>query len=270
MHQYDHLYLSPHFDDVALSCGGRVFRQTTAGESVLVVTIMAAEPPPGLQSETVESLHNRWRDSLGGEGIETGIVALRRAEDRAALAILGADVLHLPFQDCIYRLEPDGRLRYPGPTDMFGHINPQDNDIIDELTRAFAALPPAGHVYLPLGVGRHVDHRVTRLAAERVFIDPAYYEDYPYTMQPGALEEALPPEDRDGWSAEVVALTDVELAAKIDAVAAYKSQMSSFFAGYDDLKIKLLEEGRRVMAGTIDMPAAGVIAGERVWRRLSR
>jgi LmbE family N-acetylglucosaminyl deacetylase len=270
MHQYDHLYLSPHFDDVALSCGGRVFRQTTTGESVLVVTIMAAEPPPGLQSETVESLHNRWRDSLGGQGNETGIVALRRAEDRAALAILGAEVLHLPFQDCIYRLGTDGAPLYPGPTDMFGDINPADRGIIDELARTFAKLPPAGRVYVPLGVGRHIDHRVTRLAAEQAFSELIYYEDYPYTIQPGALEAALPPEDRGNWSAEVIALTDADLAAKIDAVAAYKSQMSSFFAGYDDLTTKLLEEGRRVIAGTIDTATTDAIAGERVWRRLSR
>jgi LmbE family N-acetylglucosaminyl deacetylase len=234
------------------------------------VTVTGGEAPADLQSEMVQSLHNRWWDSLAGEATSKSIVSQRRAEDRAAFAILRAEVLHLPFQDCIYRLGPDGAPLYPGPTDIFGDIDPADRGIIDELARSFAALPPAGRVYVPLGVGRHVDHRVTRQAAERVFLDPIYYEDYPYTMQPGAVEAVLPPEDRGNWSAEVIALTDVDLTAKIDAVAAYKSQMSSFFAGYDDLTIQLLEEGRRVLAGTTDPSATGTIAGERVWRRLSR
>jgi LmbE family N-acetylglucosaminyl deacetylase len=270
MKHYDHLYLSPHFDDVALSGGGQVFQQTSAGKSVLVVTVTGGEAPADLQSEIVQSLHNRWQDSLAGEVIGESIVSQRRAEDRAAFAILGAEVLHLPFQDCIYRVGPDGAPLYPGSTDMFGDINPADRGIIDELARSFAALPPAGRVYVPLGVGRHIDHRVTRLAAEQTFSELIYYEDYPYTMQPGALEAALPPEDRGNWSGEVIALTDVDLTAKIDAVAAYKSQMSSFFTGYEDLTIKLLEEGRRVLAGTTDPAATGAIAGEQVWRRLSR
>lgn len=267
--RYDHLYLSPHFDDVALSCGGGVFLQTASGESVLVVTIATAEPPDGPISATVQALHNRWRDSLAGEELEDTIVGRRRAEDRAAFAILGADILHLPFQDCIYRLGPAGEVCYPGPTDMFGPISATDADIIDELAATFAGLPPAKKVYGPLSVGGHVDHQATRRAAERVFPDLIYYEDYPYTMRPGALEEVLPRGLRGEWTAEIVRLTPAALAAKIEAVAAYKSQLSSFFTGYDDLALKLREEGQRVIAeaaGTEPHPEGG----ECLWRRLSR
>jgi LmbE family N-acetylglucosaminyl deacetylase len=267
--QYDHLYLSPHFDDVALSCGGGVFRQTAIGDSVLVVTVTAAEPPAGLQSETVESLHRRWTDSLGGATVEA-IVARRRAEDREAFDELRADVLHLPFLDCIYRLDPGGDPLYPGPTDMLGAFNSADAGLLDDVVGAFAALPPAGRVYAPLGVGGHVDHGVTRRAAERVFSDLDYYEDYPYTMAAGALEAVLPPEARVGWSAETVWLTESAMAAKIAAVAAYRSQLSSFFAGPEDLAARLREEGRRVLAETEaggERAPAWAAGGERLWRR---
>jgi LmbE family N-acetylglucosaminyl deacetylase len=270
--QYDHLYISPHFDDVALSCGGQVFRHAAIGDSVLVVTVMAAELPAGPQSETVLSLHRRWTDSLGGATVEA-IVAQRRAEDREAFAGLRADVLHLPFLDCIYRPGPDGDSLYPGPTDMFGAFNLADVGIIDAVAGALAALPPADHVYVPLGVGRHIDHGVTRRAAERVFDHPAYYEDYPYTMVAGALEAVLPPEARGGWSAETMWLTETALAAKIAAVAAYRSQLSSFFAGPEDLAARLRDEGRRVRA---EAEAEGERApdwaagGERLWRPVSR
>jgi LmbE family N-acetylglucosaminyl deacetylase len=270
--QYDHLYLSPHFDDVALSCGGQVFRHAAIGDSVLVVTVMAAEPPAGPQSETVQSLHRRWADSLGGAPPEA-IVAQRRAEDRAAFQMLRADVLHLVFLDCIYRAGPAGDPLYPGPTDMFGEFNPADADVIDAVAGALAALPPAGQIYGPLGIGRHVDHGVTRRAAERVFGNVAYYEDYPYTMAAGAVEAVLPPEARGDWSAETMWLTETALVAKISAVAAYRSQLSSFFTGPEDLAAKLRDEGRRVMAET---EAGGerapdwAVGGERLWRPVSR
>ncbi len=265
---YDHLYISPHFDDVALSCGGQVFRHTAIGDSVLVVTVTGAEPPAGLQSAIVQSLHQRWADSLG----ETpeAIVAQRRAEDWEAFGILRAAVLHLDFLDCIYRAGPDGAPFYPGPTDMFGPFNSADTDVVDALAASLANLPEAGQVYLPLGVGGHIDHGVTRRAGEKAFTDVAYYEDYPYTMTPGALEEVLPAAGRGEWRPETVWLTETAMAAKIESVSAYRAQLSSFFTGPDDLAAKLREEGRRVMADATadgeDAPkwAAGA---ERLWRR---
>lgn len=243
---YDHLYLSPHFDDAALSCGGQIFRHTAAGESVLVVTITAADPSPELYSETVHSLHDRWANSLGGEP-PADMVAQRRAEDEAAFAELRADVLHLPFLDCIYRCSPESdELLYPGPMDMFGARHPAD-EVDATLAGALAALPPAGRVYLPLGVGGHVDHAIVRGVGETTFDHVLYYEDYPYTMTPGALEAVLPAATRRDWAADFIWLTEAALAAKIEAVAAYRSQISSFFTGHDDLAAKLREEGQRLL-----------------------
>jgi LmbE family N-acetylglucosaminyl deacetylase len=265
---YDYLYLSPHFDDVALSCGGQIFRRTAVGDSVLVVTITGAEPPGGPLSETAQSLHRRWADSLGQT--PAAIVAQRRAEDEAALAILRADVLHLAFLDCVYRTGPDGRPLYPGPTDMFGTTHPADVVTTDELVRALAALPPAGQIYLPLGVGGHIDHGLTRRAGQQAFDDVAYYEDYPYTMTPDALAAVLPLSGRGEWHGETMWLTEAALAAKIESVGAYRSQLSTFFTGLDDLAGKLRQEGQRVMdearADGEEVPvwAAGA---ERLWRR---
>lgn len=265
---YDHLYISPHFDDVSLSCGGQIFRYGAIGDSVLVVTITGGEPPAGPHSATVESLHRRWADSLG-ESPEA-MVAQRRAEDWEAFGILRADVFHLPFLDCVYRARPDGAPLYPGPMDMFGAMIAEDEGVIDFLAAALVELPEAGRVYLPLGVGGHIDHGATRRAGERAFKGFVYYEDYPYTMIPGALEKVLPPAARGEWEAETHWLTEAALAAKIESVSAYRSQLSSFFAGPDDLAAKLREEGARVMAAARadgeNIPVWAT-AGERTWRR---
>lgn len=273
---YDHLYISPHFDDAALSCGGQIFRHAAVGDTVLVVTVTGGEPPEGAYSATVQSLHRRWADSLGQS--PERMVAQRRAEDVEALGILRAAVHHLPFLDCIYRAGPDGVPLYPGPTDMFGPFNPLpgprgDAGAVDALAEALARLPRAGRVYLPLGVGKHIDHGVARRAGERVFKDVAYYEDYPYTMAAGALDAVLPPSSRGEWQPETAWLTQAALDAKIASVSAYRSQLSSFFAGPDDLAAKLHAEGQRV---AVEAQAGGetapnwAVGAERLWRRRSR
>ncbi len=38
---YDYIYLSPHLDDVALSCSGTICQQKTQGSSILMATIFA-------------------------------------------------------------------------------------------------------------------------------------------------------------------------------------------------------------------------------------
>ena len=275
---YDHLYLSPHFDDAALSCGGQIATLTAAGQSVLVVTITGGEPPAEAPSDTVRQLHERWATSLlaeGQPGEAAGLmVAQRQAEDRAALAVLGAEWLHLSFLDCIYRCGPDDRALYPGPVDMFGPPNPDDDATLAALSEAFAALPPTGHVYLPLGVGNHVDHLATRRAAERVFAAPLYYEEYPYTARPGALAAVFDrpqssSETSEVWAAATVWLSAAALATKTAAVAAYASQLSSFFTGPDDLAAQLADDGRRALADARadgETPPDWAVGGERLWR----
>jgi len=271
MKPYDHLYLSPHFDDAVLSCGGQIARHTAAGQSVLVVTITGGDPPAAAPSDTVAMLHQRWAASLaaaGQAGAGAAMVAQRRAEDRAALALLGAEPLHLSFLDCIYRCGPDAQALYPGPQDMFSPLNPADEATIAALAAAFAALPPAHRVYLPLGVGDHVDHLATRRAAERVFAAPRYYEDYPYTARPGALAAALPPATRAAWAATTIWLDEAALAAKTAAVRAYASQLSSFFANADDLAAQLRADGRRALADALaggETAPAWAVAAERLW-----
>ncbi len=267
---YDHLYISAHFDDVSLSCGGQIFRHTAVGDTVLVVTLTGEEPAGESHSDTVRSIHRRWFDSMG-ETIDQ-IVARRRTEDRAAFDVLRAEVLHLNFLDAIYRAGPDGAPLYPGPTDMFGPFNPADAGVIDAVAAELATLPEAGQVYLPLGVGNHIDHGVARRAGERVFRDVAYYEDYPYTMAPGALAAVLPLSGRGDWRTETIWLTEAALAAKVTSVGAYQSQLSSFFTGPDDILVKLREEGQRVMAEAAvagEQAPQWAVGAECLWRRRS-
>lgn len=252
---YDAIYLSPHLDDAALSCGGQIFEHTAAGRAVLVVTLMAGDPPAAAEgagatavSEFAQSLHARWQllqDATAG----------RRAEDLVAMRALGCDAVHWDIPDCIYRAHPEtGAPLYPSLLAIFGAVDASEAGLIERLAQRLDGLPRHGRLIAPLTVGHHVDHQITRQAAERCFGSSiAYYEDYPYAATEGALEQVIPPDAVD-WLAEVVPLPEAALQAKFESIATYASQVSTFFNDRTDLE-------QQVRA------YADAVGGERLWRR---
>jgi LmbE family N-acetylglucosaminyl deacetylase len=247
--QYGAVYLAPHLDDVALSCGGQVFDCTQAGERILIVTVMAGSPVLTAQSAYIAGLHERWQ--LAGDA-----AAERRAEDAAACAILGADYLHLAVPDCIYRLDPEhGTPLYNSDADIFGEIHPAERGLRDAIAQLLAALPAAGHVVAPLTVGHHVDHLLVRAAAEQVWPDSLwYYEDYPYVENRGYLRRVLG-DDLRNWRPDVFEVSHWGMQAKFDAIWAFRSQLSTFFGSRAEMESRV--RGYCEQTG-----------GERLWIRL--
>ncbi|MBW7882359.1 MAG: PIG-L family deacetylase [Caldilineaceae bacterium] len=247
---YDAIYLSPHLDDVALSCGGQIASQTRLGRRVLVVTVMAGDPLPAAQSTYIDSLHERWE--LGRDA-----AAQRRAEDAAACAILGAAYTHLDIPDCIYRLNPhDGTPLYLSDDDIFGDVHPTEAPLIVRLVEQLGALSMHAAIYAPLTIGHHVDHLIVRAAAEQLWPEGLlYYEDYPYAQQPGKLARLIAPED-PRWRSQVIDLDAPALQARCDAVWAYRSQRSTFFTDRADLEQQIHSY-------------AALVGGERVWAQNS-
>jgi LmbE family N-acetylglucosaminyl deacetylase len=244
---YDHVYLSPHLDDAVLSCGGRTWQQVQAGEHVLAVTICAGAPAPNaLLSPFVQELHMRW-------GHVTDAVAGRQEEDLAALALLGAEAVHWPYTDCIYRQTPDGRFPYASREALFGEIHPAERDLVAELAARLKelSLSQDGTVYAPLGVGHHVDHQIVRQAAEASAQPLIYYEEFPYAEDAQAVQAAL---EEGQWKANSVPLSEKALQAKIAAIACYRSQISTFWASLTEMAAAV-----RAFAGRTDGSA------ERYW-----
>jgi LmbE family N-acetylglucosaminyl deacetylase len=85
--------VSPHLDDVVLSCAGLLAGTTDAR----VITVFAGFPAPHVGV-------TEW-DEMCGFMPGDDIVGLRRAEDRAALAVLGAHPVWLDFVDEQYVTE---------------------------------------------------------------------------------------------------------------------------------------------------------------------
>lgn len=241
---YDYLFLSPHLDDVALSCGGFVWQITAAGQTALVATFFAGDPPRGALPPLAQKAHDLW-------GLHENVMGVRREEDVQACRTLGADYLHMGMFDCVYRRHPrSGAPLYPAQEDIFGAIHPADlHTSLEELSRLVPALPPADQVVAPLGLGGHVDHQLVRIAVEQSSAGPVcFYEDFPYCV---GAKGCGPPSTRF----EVHALTRLVLEHKLCAILAYESQVEPVFSARENV--------RKRVTGYLHYTG-----GERLWHRV--
>jgi LmbE family N-acetylglucosaminyl deacetylase len=195
-----HIYISPHFDDAVLSCGGLIWEQTNKGSPVEIWTICAGDTPTEQLSPLAQACHMQW-----GINSARDVVAARRIENENAAALLGADAVNFSIPDCIYRLSPAGELLYPA--DVFVPIDPIEINLDAEISDVLSSeLLPGDIVCCPLAIGGHLDHVLTRLSAERLDCALQYYADIPYlfnhpellTLATEGLQETLFPVSKTG------------------------------------------------------------------------
>lgn len=229
------LVVSPHCDDGVLGCGDLI----RARPGACVITVFAGGP----ERYDVPSDWDRRAGFAAGEDV----MAVRRAEDRAALATLGATPCWLPFRDAQYAPPPDARLVARDLAALLEAADPQD-------------------VALPLGLF-HSDHALVHAAMLTVLrADPARrmrtwiaYADALYRRLPGLVAARLAALAEAGvhatpWPA---AASGASL-AKRRAIACYASQLRALASpgrpGFDDA---LLPERYWRLALASDERAAG-------------
>lgn len=206
------LVVSPHCDDGVFGCGDVI----AAHPGAVVVTVFAGAAPPGLAV-------TRW-DAAAGFRAGDDVMAARRAEDRAALAVLGARPLWLPFRDAQY-----------GPS-------PRAEAIAAALAAALAAVRPAA-VLAPLGLFHSDHHRaheacmLARRGAPRAtwFL----YEEAMYRRLDDLAPDRVAAVRAAGLRLETTPPRRAASARKRQAVAAYRSQLRALAApghpGVDDV-----------------------------------
>ena len=216
----DWIYLSPHYDDVALSCGGLLWEQAKDGEDVSVWTICASEAPSGNLSPFAQSLHERWESGPSA-------TALRRSEDLRSCQLLGAEARHFGILDCIYRRDAGSGLHlYASEEALFGELHPLEETLVAQLAEVLAGeIPPGAQVVAPLAVGGHVDHRLVQQAAARLDLPVWHYADYPYIEFAGQAEWVRLAQ-REHVDMEV---SNPGLQTWISSIAAHTSQVSTFW-----------------------------------------
>ncbi|MBH5335919.1 PIG-L family deacetylase [Streptomyces pactum] len=223
------LFVSPHLDDGVLSAGGVLAAARRAGVDTVVATVFAGTATGPVTSPFATELVRLW--GLGTDDPVGG----RRAEDRAALAEVGARPVHLPVPDAIFRTTAGtGEALYPTVEAVFAGAprgdDPAIREVRRELAAVLAALEPAV-VVGPAGIGGHVDHVLVRDAVTALAGADGpvlmLYEDLPYAATgrtPAAGLTALP-----------VSFTEADWDAKAAAAARYVSQLPAVWPEADGL-----------------------------------
>jgi LmbE family N-acetylglucosaminyl deacetylase len=232
--RYRHIYLSPHFDDVVLSCGGSIGLQTACGLQVLVITACGGIPT---QQDQYNPLAQQTHQKMGLPNDPQKVVEIRRREDAAAVSALGADYLWLDLPDAIYRGDP---AFYQNDEALFGEVAPGDFPLEERLAIVLQEVlqrAPTATLYAPLGIGHHVDHQLCCSAAYRLAHPGAnvkFYEDYPYVSTSGTLDRRR----RELGSVLEPELVEVSgaLRLKEDAIATYTSQVRQLFGGVQKMQ----------------------------------
>jgi O-antigen/teichoic acid export membrane protein/LmbE family N-acetylglucosaminyl deacetylase len=227
-----YLFVSPHLDDCVLSCGA-LMSALPPGDVVVVTLFTAADPGPlSLSARTY--LRQCEADD------PSSLYQVRRHEDRDVLARLGAEAVHLGLTEALFRRHPSALRARAGrwlpdlaltyPTFRFhvaaGALSQHDEPLVHRAAAEIVALVEHHRprtVLLPLGIGGHVDHLVTREIGRWLPDLAVYYADFPYSMRDAPDELftrrlGLTPID---WHAGV--------AAKTGLIRGYRSQFPSLF-----------------------------------------
>lgn len=225
------LFISPHLDDVAFSCGGTFATLAQSGWQCVLLTVFTRSVP----NPTGFALACQTDKGLGPE---VDYLALRRAEDAAAAQHLGATAVRwLDLPEAPHR-------GYHSPAALFADPLPTD-DIVEDLVPLLAVELVSSNpqlVFVPQGLGLHIDHRQV-MQAIQVAVLPAvpilWYRDTPYIIRQPDAQPA--PELPAGLVEVAMPLAAVALKTKVAAAQAYASQINFQFGGADQTRIKLAQ-----------------------------
>ena len=99
---------------------------------------------------------------------------------------------------------------------------------------------------IPLTAGKHVDHVITRLAAERLNEELDLLRGLSVRRATGAHDARLGT-TRDEWASESIGLSEDALQAKIEAFLLHRSQISTFYR--DDEEVRAADARLRRIGG---------------------
>jgi LmbE family N-acetylglucosaminyl deacetylase len=158
----DSLYVSPHADDVPLSCAARLLAELEAGLRVAILTVFGPRRGGAAASDSLDRLGVRRF------GLELPPAAARHSS-------------------------------YAGFAELTASRHAEDDRAAALAAHALADArnrSRARHVYVPLGVGAHVDHRLCHEAALSAFESGGgrnvfLYEDRPDALVRGAVRMRL-------------------------------------------------------------------------------
>ncbi|MBK9713253.1 MAG: glycosyltransferase [Kouleothrix sp.] len=213
----EHVFFSPHCDDIVLSCGGLINSLVNRGSKTRSITVFAGQVSPIDYSAYARHLHAKWafREEPHRQRLQ---------EDRLALADLGVpNIEQWAFGEAPYRHDANGRPLYASYRELRGVLQPEDRSLyvslLNQIIKRLGELKAPLVLYFPLSLGDHVDHQILfriGIQLRALGYDVEFYEEWPYAE----LYSAAP--YRNGWSYRQY---DIAIESKGRAASRYVSQI---------------------------------------------
>lgn len=228
----EYIFISPHLDDVSLSCGGIVHQLSKNGNRVQIWTIFAGDPPSIDYPDFAISLHQRWE-------LDQDIVKICRIEDLTSCKILGAGAFHFQLPDCIYRKFGDGQPVVQEESDLYQKISGNQRLLVNEISQELSLkLEPGQILVAPLSIGNHLDHQIVNKSVNLLKNrEIYYYTDYPYNLTSNVEIKTMIPEN---YIQKSFNLANEDINAWHKSVSAYRSQISTFWADTNQMAQKII------------------------------
>jgi len=224
------LFVAPHLDDVAFSCGPAFSEHA----EVHVATVFTAT----VESPTGFALACQLNKGLAKE---TDYMAIRRAEDQKWAETIGvAKFFHGPFREAPHR-------GYENVKMLFGDVRPEDSvghEIAFWLREIIGQCRP-DRIFFPLAIGNHVDHQILKTVARKtVCSEPvSFYINQPYAAKNRSqTREQIRDLQQLSWGQPQMIQPQAERA--LAAASAYATQIPFQFGSVTQMK-ELLTEGWR-------------------------
>ena len=159
-----HIFLSPHLDDVVGCCGGTIAKLVYERQDVVVITAYT-------HCQDINAISRKFRKFADYE--------IRKKEDKVAMNKLSADYKWLDIEERAYRTpllkKPNDVFKIDLSRGLKQFINIQE--LHNELDKIFGKNPKT-KIYAPLGVGNHFDHVELFLASLIYMVDNALYDNF--------------------------------------------------------------------------------------------
>jgi LmbE family N-acetylglucosaminyl deacetylase len=265
------LYMSPHPDDICYSCYGKVHKgerspRGNASSSRLIVTVFSQSRC--CNGHLAEELKQNVDD----------ITKIRKDEDEAFASSVGCRLIQLGLSDSSARDEFSRReeLAIESKADQAKAVkmHPTYAKVQSALTDILRwAVKCKATIYMPLGIGCHIDHLMTRVATESILEDirrestmsrlPVqvnYFEDLPYATYQSqeTIEKMTATVIGEKGIEQLVALDQLAWSQKTRAVQGYATQLKPTI-------IPSLESRALHLADQAGIEQEGTQLRERVW-----
>src|SRR3954447_5527803 len=186
------------------------------------------------------------------------VMAQRRLEDETFAAFAEASIVFLDLPDAVFR-------GYANDDELLNAPRDDDQAPYEILRREIARLEPQ-KLYLPLGVGNHVDHQLCRdvgvrlLAEGRRWVMPGpeyaglvtFYDDFPYAWWNDFTPLSdLPPTALADLPADIALVPEYadigdQLERKITGINIYTSQIDRLFTGTREMARQVRAHARKM------------------------